>query len=210
MGLFTRSRTGTRSQPPRHGSEPEMVTEETALGEELSQLDREEPGWDRPARLAAAKGALRSGMSLGFVSEVYGHAIADEAAGAAKEPASVTREVDPFLARVLFVEDSPSDLSPLMAACSSSGLEVLIAKTVEQALAFAPDVDLVLADLELPGDGYQVISKLCRLRPGLRVVSMRGSREAQHRARSAGAYDCLAIEDLANTNVAAALSRIRR
>ena len=209
MGLFTRSRTSTRSQAPRHGSEPETVTEEAALAEELSQLDREEPGWDRAARVAAAKGALRSGMSLAFISELYGQSVADEATGTAKEPARVTREVERF-PRVLFVEDSPADLSPLMAACSSSGLEVLIAKTVEQALAVAPDVDLVLADLELPGDCYQVISTVCRLRPGLRVVSMRGSREAQDRARSAGAYDCLAIEDLAKTNVVAALSRIRR
>ena len=50
-----------------------------SLAEELDELDREDPNWDRPARLATAIGALRRGVSLELVEGVYGGAICAEA-----------------------------------------------------------------------------------------------------------------------------------
>jgi hypothetical protein len=59
----------------RRAREPErseIISEERAFTEDLAQLDREEPGWDRDARFAAAQGARRAGMTSQLVSNIFG------------------------------------------------------------------------------------------------------------------------------------------
>jgi len=49
------------------------------LAEELKRLDRQEPGWDREARLAGARSALEAGTARETVAAVYGEDMVREA-----------------------------------------------------------------------------------------------------------------------------------
>ena len=54
------------------------MTEEEALAEDIERLDREEPGWDRRAKVAEAEAVSGAGMSFNVIAAIYGEDVARE------------------------------------------------------------------------------------------------------------------------------------
>lgn len=96
------------------------------------------------------------------------------------------------LPTVLVVEDDAPLRAALIAALSAQGYQAMEAGDGAGALAeiAAADVDVVLSDIGMPGDGYALLAQLRRLRPQVPVVLMTGIEEDDlgRRARDAGAY----------------------
>jgi DNA-binding response OmpR family regulator len=96
------------------------------------------------------------------------------------------------LPTVLVVEDDLPLRAALIAALSAQGFEAREAGDVPGALEQmeADDVDVVLSDIGMPGNGYNLLAKLRETRPRTPVILMTGIEEDDlgHRAREAGAY----------------------
>lgn len=93
---------------------------------------------------------------------------------------------------VLVVEDDVPLRHALIVALSAEGYRAKEAEDVDGALAeIATDhVDVVLSDIDMPGNGYMLLAKVRELRPEVPVVLMTGIEEDDlgRRAREAGAY----------------------
>jgi len=57
----------------------DFISEEQALAEALDRLDRDEPGWDRDARVAAARSFLKTLCTRDQAIQIYGEDIVAEA-----------------------------------------------------------------------------------------------------------------------------------
>jgi CheY-like chemotaxis protein/nitrogen-specific signal transduction histidine kinase len=93
--------------------------------------------------------------------------------------------------RVLLVEDHASTRAAVQKLLSRRGMDVLVAGSVEEALALAKTAsfDFVLSDVGLPdGDGYQLFTALRELRPALQGIAMSGygMEDDLRRSRAAG------------------------
>lgn len=93
--------------------------------------------------------------------------------------------------RVLLVEDHASTRAAVQKLLSRRGMNVLVAGSVQEALAIArkESFDFVVSDVGLPdGDGYQLFTALLALRPGLQGIAMSGygMEEDLRRSRAAG------------------------
>jgi CheY-like chemotaxis protein len=78
---------------------------------------------------------------------------------------------------ILIVDDEPGVLEVTAAALADSGYELLLASDAEAALALLRDneVDLLLTDIVMPGDGGLALADAAKqLRPALRVVYTSG------------------------------------
>lgn len=93
---------------------------------------------------------------------------------------------------VLVVEDDIPLRAALIAVLSAQGYEAKEAGGVTDALAQFGDgpIDVVLSDIGMPGNGYNLLAKVRELRPGTPVILMTGIEEDDlgRRAREAGAY----------------------
>ena len=93
---------------------------------------------------------------------------------------------------VLIVEDDLPLRAALSAALSAQGFDAREAGGVSDALErmAADDIDVVLSDIGMPGNGYNLLAKVRELRPGTPVILMTGIEEDDdgRRAREAGAY----------------------
>ena len=58
---------------------PKAAPASEVLAEEIEKMDREEPGWDRSGRLAAARALLHSGYDPKGLEEIYGPEIVSRA-----------------------------------------------------------------------------------------------------------------------------------
>lgn len=96
------------------------------------------------------------------------------------------------LPTVLVVEDDLPLRAALIAALSAQGFEAREAGDVPGALEQmeADDVDVVLSDIGMPGNGYNLLAKVRETRPQTPVILMTGIEEDDlgRRAREAGAY----------------------
>ena len=96
------------------------------------------------------------------------------------------------LPTVLVVEDDVPLRAALIAVLSAQGYEAKEAGDVTGALARIEDgpVDVVLSDIGMPGNGYNLLAKVREMRPGTPVILMTGIEEDDlgQRARDAGAY----------------------
>jgi DNA-binding NtrC family response regulator len=96
------------------------------------------------------------------------------------------------LPTVLVVEDDVPLRAALIAVLSAQGYEAKEAGDVSGALERIEDgpVDVVLSDIGMPGNGYNLLAKVRELRPGTPVILMTGIEEDDlgRRAREAGAY----------------------
>jgi len=96
------------------------------------------------------------------------------------------------LPTVLVVEDDLPLRAALIAALSAQGFEAREAGDVPAALEQleANDVDVVLSDIGMPGNGYNLLAKVRETRPQTPVILMTGIEEDDlgRRAREAGAY----------------------
>lgn len=95
-----------------------------------------------------------------------------------------------LLPTVLVVEDDIPLRAALVAALSAQGFDAKEAGDVSGALAqFANGaVDVVLSDIGMPGNGYNLLAKLKAIRPETPVILMTGIEEDDgRRARAAGA-----------------------
>ncbi len=93
---------------------------------------------------------------------------------------------------VLVVEDDVPLRAALIAVLSAQGYEAKEAGDVPGALARFEDgpIDVVLSDIGMPGNGYNLLAKVREIRPGTPVILMTGIEEDDlgRRAREAGAY----------------------
>lgn len=93
---------------------------------------------------------------------------------------------------VLIVEDDVPLRAALIAALSAQGFEAKEAGDVPGALEHirADRIDVVLSDIGMPGNGYNLLAKVREMRPGTPVILMTGIEEDDlgRRAREAGAY----------------------
>lgn len=62
-----------------HAAPLATVSEEQAHALEIERLDREEPGWDRDARLARCQYGLAAGTPRGDLVRIYGEELVREA-----------------------------------------------------------------------------------------------------------------------------------
>ena len=96
------------------------------------------------------------------------------------------------LPTVLVVEDDVPLRDALIAALSAAGYRAKEAGDVAGALREieTDHVDVVLSDIGMPGNGYQLLAKVRELRPTMPVILMTGIEEddSGRRAREAGAY----------------------
>lgn len=86
----------------------------------------------------------------------------------------------------MLVADDDLDFREAMeAALQAFGLRVLVAASVDEVcrVVTAADVDLVLTDVRMPGDGATLPGRLHRSHPELPVVVMTGFDEPGVRAR---------------------------
>jgi DNA-binding response OmpR family regulator len=99
---------------------------------------------------------------------------------------------DNLLPTVLVVEDDVPLRAALIAALSSQGYEAREAGDVHGALEQmeSDEVDVVLSDIGMPGNGYNLLAKVRETRPQTPVILMTGIEEDDHgqHAREAGAY----------------------
>lgn len=58
---------------------PAPLSEGEALAADLERLDKEDPDWDRDARLASAQAALKRGMTREVIASIYGEELTQEA-----------------------------------------------------------------------------------------------------------------------------------
>ncbi len=121
-------------------------------------------------------------------------------------------------ARILVVEDNADTAALLRDLLEGEGYEVETASTGEaafEALAVAPDIDLMVLDLMLPGmSGYEVIERL-RAQPDLSdlpilVLSALGSASARVRGLREGADDYMTKPFLPEEIVARARTLVTR
>jgi DNA-binding NtrC family response regulator len=97
--------------------------------------------------------------------------------------------------RVLVVEDDRFVREALSEAMSDWGCEVSAAETVDQACALASgtDLDAVVSDIHLPGDGLSLPRRLHRISPRVPVVLITGrdGETGRQRALASGAFEYL-------------------
>jgi two-component system nitrogen regulation response regulator GlnG len=88
-------------------------------------------------------------------------------------------------AAVLVADDDLDFREAMEAALLAFGLRVLVAASVDEVcrLVAVSDVDLVLTDVRMPGDGATLPGRLHASHPGLPVVVMTGFDEPGVRAR---------------------------
>ncbi len=93
---------------------------------------------------------------------------------------------------VLVVEDDIPLRTALIAALSAEGYDAKQAGDVGGALAeiSRDHIDVVLSDIGMPGNGYNLLAKVREMHPGTPVILMTGIEEDDlgQRARDAGAY----------------------
>ena len=93
---------------------------------------------------------------------------------------------------VLVVEDDVPLRAALIAALSAQGYEAREAGDVRGALEQmeSDEVDVVLSDIGMPGNGYNLLAKVRETRPQTPVILMTGIEEDDEgrHAREAGAY----------------------
>ena len=96
------------------------------------------------------------------------------------------------MARVLIVDDEPTDLLLLRKIVEASGHEVFVAQEGEQGFkSFLKEgIELVITDLSMPGvDGLEFIEALRGLYPEARIIAVSGRTEAElEEAKRAGAF----------------------
>ena len=81
------------------------------------------------------------------------------------------------MARVLIVDDEPTDLILLRSIVEASGHEVYVARDGEKAFKtyLGQSIELVITDLDMPGvDGLEFIESLIALYPEARIVAVSG------------------------------------
>ena len=98
--------------------------------------------------------------------------------------------------RILVVDDEPNTRLTLQEALEPLGYEILLAASGDEAAAALADraVELVLLDLKMPGiDGLEVLRRIERDRPGLRVivVTAHGTVEGAVESMKHGALDMI-------------------
>jgi len=95
------------------------------------------------------------------------------------------------LPTILVVEDDTPLRQALMTVLAAQGYEPRQAEDVPSALAriAAEPIDVVLSDIDMPGNGYSLLTKIREVRPGTPVVLMTGIEEDDYgrRALDAGA-----------------------
>jgi CheY-like chemotaxis protein len=103
----------------------------------------------------------------------------DQTPGTAPSPASLADE--PFIARLLYVEDNAEIAEITCMMLEDIGLEIIRAASAEEALSFIgeaegpPPFDIVLTDVVMPGlSGVQLARRLNRRWPNLPVVLVSG------------------------------------
>ena len=93
---------------------------------------------------------------------------------------------------ILVVEDDVPLRTALITALASHGFEAKEAGDVSGALEQieADAVDVVLTDIGMPGNGYNLLAKVREMKPETPVILMTGIEEDDHgrRARDAGAF----------------------
>jgi CheY-like chemotaxis protein len=97
------------------------------------------------------------------------------------------------LPTVLVVEDDVPLRTALLEVLASQGYEASEAGDVAGALERIETgpVDVVLSDIGMPGNGYNLLAKVREMCPGTPVILMTGIEEDDHggrRARDAGAF----------------------
>ncbi len=81
------------------------------------------------------------------------------------------------MARVLIVDDEPTDLVFLRSVVEASGHEVYVARDGEQAYKtyLAQSIELVVTDLDMPNvDGLELMEALLALYPEARLIAVSG------------------------------------
>ncbi len=95
------------------------------------------------------------------------------------------------MARVLIVEDEPTDLAVVKGIVELLGHEPHIASDGEEAYRkyLRKDIDVVITDLEMPGvGGLEFIESLLGLYPEAKIIAVSGEGpDGLHAARRAGA-----------------------
>jgi DNA-binding NtrC family response regulator len=96
------------------------------------------------------------------------------------------------LPTILIVEDDVPLRTALTAALASQGYDAKEAGDVPSALEHMESdaIDVVLSDVGMPGNGYNLLAKVRQMRPETPVILMTGIEEDDlgSRARAAGAY----------------------
>ena len=99
---------------------------------------------------------------------------------------------DAALPTILVVEDDEPLRAALIAALSAQGYDAKEAGDVSGALEQmeTENVDVVLSDIGMPGNGYNLLARVRETRPETPVILMTGIEEDDlgHRARAAGAF----------------------
>src|SRR5436309_1070039 len=96
--------------------------------------------------------------------------------------------------RILIVEDEDKLRRVMQLHLESAGFEVDSAPTAEQALSLAPQANLIITDLRLPGmDGMRFVQQLQSrgVQAGIIVVTAHGTVETAVDAMKMGAADFL-------------------
>ena len=115
--------------------------------------------------------------------------LAGEASGGdGSREASPTRQGEPSKFRhILLVEDHEPTRNALSQLLARRQFKVTTAASVEEALSLAPDasLDLLISDIGLPdGNGFDLMEKLQKIRPGLKGIALTGYGMEQDLARS--------------------------
>jgi CheY-like chemotaxis protein len=102
----------------------------------------------------------------------------------AADPAELERP------RVLVVEDEVLIRMMMSESLRQAGCEVVEASDAEEALAVAPEPDVLVTDVKMPGavDGLELASRMRRARPDLKVVITSGHALAQNAAGLADVF----------------------
>ncbi len=99
------------------------------------------------------------------------------------------------MARVLIVDDEPTDLLLLTKIVEASGHEVYVARDGEQAFKtyLKESIELVITDLSMPGvGGLEFIEALRGLYPESRIIAVSGKSQTElNEAKRAGAFIAL-------------------
>ena len=93
-------------------------------------------------------------------------------------------EEDKVRAVILLVDDEPVVRNVVQIALMRSGYQVLVAcdgaEALELAAAYEGQIDLVVSDVKMPNvTGPELIAKLEKERPGVRVILMTGKSSGQ-------------------------------